>query len=386
MLVEPESADAAAAVVAAAAQDRQPVFIRGGGSKNSPTLPAAPGAIELSTLRLNRLVAHRAGDLTTTVEAGARLADVNRQLAAHNQWLALDPPFAERATIGGIIATNDSGPRRHRYGSPRDQIIGIEIARADGVRAKSGGIVVKNVAGYDLARLITGSRGSLGVILSATFKLYPLPTASRTVVCDLRSHAQAGAVVAAINGSQLTPTAVEVQQPPLRLLIRFESTEASVESQSAAASRLAAASGASAAIVTGDAEAAEWRGHQMRPWNGAGSVSKVTLLPSDLPAVLAAVERSADGAEVDIVGRAGLGVLLVRIDGDASIQQRAIAALRSRVPLERGSVVVVRGAEALGPEIDAWGPAGDAFRVMQAVKRSLDPERILNPGMGPGGL
>jgi FAD/FMN-containing dehydrogenase len=125
--------------------------------------------VVLSTLSLNRVVAHRHGDLTATVEAGARLDDVNRELARHGQWLPLDPPWSDRATIGGIVATNDAGPRRHRYGTPRDLIIGIEIARADGVRAKAGGIVVKNVAGYDLARLMTGSFGSLALITSATF-------------------------------------------------------------------------------------------------------------------------------------------------------------------------------------------------------------------------
>ncbi len=135
------------------------VAICGGGTKSEwGSSPAAP-AVMLSTLSLNRVVAHRHGDLTATIEAGARLDDVNRELARHGQWLPLDPPWSDRATIGGIVATNDAGPRRHRYGTPRDLIIGIEIARADGVRAKAGGIVVKNVAGYDLARLMTGSFG-----------------------------------------------------------------------------------------------------------------------------------------------------------------------------------------------------------------------------------
>src|SRR5581483_280423 len=105
--------------------------------------------------------------------AGAALDDVNRRLAAHNQWLPLDPPWSARATIGGIVSTNDSGPRRHRYGAPRDLIIGVEFARADGTLAKAGGIVVKNVAGYDLSRLFTGAFGALAVLVSATFKLYP---------------------------------------------------------------------------------------------------------------------------------------------------------------------------------------------------------------------
>src|SRR5262249_22048291 len=179
-------------------------------------------------------------------------------LGQHRQWIPLDPPWPERATIGGIVATNDSGPRRHRFGAPRDLIIGVEIARADGVRSKAGGIVVKNVAGYDLARLMTGSFGCLGVVLNATFKLYPLPSVSRTAVVDVPSARVLGPLVLALNGSQLTPTAIEMESPPLRLLVRFESTEASVEEQSRQALRLVEQSGARGTIVGGEEEAREW--------------------------------------------------------------------------------------------------------------------------------
>ena len=141
---------------------------------------------------MNAVVAHRHGDLTATIQAGATLATSIATLAQHRQWIPLDPPWADRATIGGLVATNDSGPRRHRYGAPRDLIIGVEFARADGRLAKGGGIVVKNVAGYDLPRLLTGSFGSLGVIVTATFKLYPLTAASRTLVVELRKASDLG--------------------------------------------------------------------------------------------------------------------------------------------------------------------------------------------------
>src|SRR5262249_6156309 len=210
-------------------------------------------------------------------------------LGQHRQWIPLDPPWPDRATIGGIVATNDSGPRRHRYGAPRDLIIGVEIARADGVRAKAGGIVVKNVAGYDIARLMTGSFGSLALITTATFKLYPLPVASRTVVVDLPSHAATGAVTLAINASHLTPTAVEIQSPSLRMLIRFESTEASVDAQSTAAAGLVSSSAAAVRTIQGDEERREWQAHAGRPWNEEGAVAKITLLPGDLAATLDAI-------------------------------------------------------------------------------------------------
>src|SRR5262249_51446289 len=190
----PTTFEEAARALVEASSAGQRVSIRGGGTKSDWCGATAAADVVLSTTSLNRVVAHRHGDLTATFEAGARLADVNRALGTHRQRLPPDPPWADRATIGGLARANDSGPPPHRYGAPRDQIIGIEIARADGTRAKAGGIVVKNVAGYDLARLMTGSFGSLGVVLSATFKLYPLPAASGTLIVGLPSHAAAGAI------------------------------------------------------------------------------------------------------------------------------------------------------------------------------------------------
>src|SRR5262249_46864116 len=204
-------------------------------------------------------------------------------------------------------------------------------------------IVVKNVAGYDIARLMTGSFGSLALITTATFKLYPLPVASRTVVVDLPSHATTGAVTLAINASQLTPTAVEIQSPSLRMLIRFESTEASVDAQCAAAATLVSSSAAAVRTIQGDEERREWQAHAGRPWNEEGAVAKITLLPGDLAATLDAIENAAAGAPYEVVGRAGLGVLMVRLGGDVTLQSRAIAALRARVPLDKGSVTVLRG-------------------------------------------
>jgi glycolate oxidase FAD binding subunit len=384
LTLEPQDASELAAILGEATRAKTPVGIRGGGTK-SEWGTASPG-LQISTARLNQLVSHRHGDLTATVEAGAVLADVNRLLGHHRQWIPLDPPWPDRATIGGIVATNDSGPRRHRFGAPRDLIIGVEIARADGVRAKAGGIVVKNVAGYDLSRLMTGSFGCLAVILSATFKLYPLPEASRTVVVDLPSTAAAGALVAALNASQLTPTAVEIQSSPLRLLVRFESTEPSVDEQSTRTVRLAEEAGGRAVAIRNADELREWQAHAERPWRAAGTVLKLTTLPAALTETLEAVTRAAGDCEIEIAGRAGLGVLLVRLDGPNQAQARAIGALRERCQPGAGSVVVLRASDELRSSIDVWGPMGDAFGVMQAVKRSFDPHGILNPGRGPGGL
>ena len=181
VILQPASAAEVAAALKRAAEARQSIVIRGAGTKSDWGRPAGRIDAVLDMGRLHRLLAHEHGDMTATIEAGATLADVNRALAVHGQMLPLDPPFADRATIGGLLATNDSGPLRHRYGTPRDLVIGIQLATTDGVLSKAGGQVVKNVAGYDLSKLVTGSFGSLAAIVSATFKLAPIPSASKTL-------------------------------------------------------------------------------------------------------------------------------------------------------------------------------------------------------------
>ena len=190
---EPSSAEEAAEALVAAGAAGHSVVIRGGGTKLEWGRTPAGVDVVLSTAKLDRLVAHEHADLTATVQAGARLVEVNRALAAHGQFLPIDSAF-EGATIGGAIATNESGPLRHRYGAPRDVLIGIRVALCDGRVVKAGGNVVKNVAGYDIGRLMSGSFGSLAFIASATFKLSPLPRATGTVIA---TYTDAPSLVAA---------------------------------------------------------------------------------------------------------------------------------------------------------------------------------------------
>lgn len=379
-VVEPGTAQEVADTLGWASRDNLSVLPRGGGTKLDWGLAPKSIDVVLSTARLNTVVAHRHGDLTATVQAGAPLVQVNRALAEHRQWIPLDPAWADRATIGGLVATNDSGPRRHRYGAPRDLIIGVEFARADGKLAKGGGIVVKNVAGYDLPRLMTGSFGSLAVIVTATFKLFPLPTASKTLVVELNDAQQLGVLTSKILGSHLTPTAVEFQTPPMRLLIRFESIEAAVDQQAAGAAALIRECGNESRSITGTEELQIWAHHGQQPWNGNGAIVKVSALPTQVPGLLSSVRDHA------AAGRAGLGVFLVRLEGDVQAQARTIAMLRKALPPGRGGVVIVRGSEELKARADVWGPVGDSLGVMRAVKRQFDPAGILNPGRGPGGI
>ena len=222
--------------------------------------------ILLSMRRLDAVVTHRQGDLTATIQAGAGLAQVNRMLGRYRQWLPLDPSSPERATIGGIVATNDSGPRRHQHGSPRDLILGVRFVRADGEVASAGGVVVKNVAGYDLARLLTGSFGTLGVIVEASFKLAPVQPASKTLVVEGLSVSAAAEAIDALTASQLAPSALEVQGPPYSVLVRFETSQKASERQVAEAAALVQKLAGEVRVLTGAAEAERWRAHRDAIW------------------------------------------------------------------------------------------------------------------------
>jgi glycolate oxidase FAD binding subunit len=385
-VAEPTTAEGVAATLAWASRDELSVFTRGAGTKLGWGPPRQSIDVLVSTVRLNAVVAHRHGDLTATVQSGATLAEVNRTLARHRQWIPLDPPWADRATIGGLVATNDSGPRRHRYGAPRDLIIGIEFARADGRLAKGGGIVVKNVAGYDLPRLLTGSFGSLAIIVSVTFKLYPLASSSRTLAVDLKNPRDLGALTAAILGSHLTPTALEFHTPPLGLLIRFESIDAAVEQQIVNATKLIGDSGFTARTIVGAEEEQVWSRHGSAVLNDGGALIKVSTLPAELADTLALIEGLAGPNGYAAAGRAGLGVFLLRLGDDIDVQKRVVNGLRDASPGGRGSAVVTRGSPELKAQLDVWGPIGDGLSLMRAVKQQFDPAGTLNRGRGPGGI
>ena len=386
VIVEPGSGEAVGAVLEWASRDKLCVLVRGSGTKLGWGPAPRQVDILISTARLNAVVAHRHGDLTATIQAGATLGDVNRALAQHRQWIPLDPPSASRATIGGLVATNDSGPRRHRYGTLRDLIIGVEFARADGRLAKGGGIVVKNVAGYDLPRLLTGSFGSLGVIVAATFKLYPLTAASRTLIVEPSNPADLGALAVKLSASHLTPTALEFATHPLRLIIRFESIEASVAQQSETASKLIMESGYEARTLSESAEEQYWQNHARLADDDRGAMLKVSVLPTELAETLTVIERLAGKRGYVAAGRAGAGVFLLRITEEVQLQKRVIDGLRDALQIGRGSAVIVKSSPDLQTHVDVWGPIGDGLALMKAVKQQFDPAGILSPGRGPGGL
>jgi len=193
------------------------------------------GEVVVSTRRLNRILEHETGDLTCTVEAGIRLSVLNRRLARHGQMLALDPPGDP--TVGACIAANLSWPRRHRYGTVRDLLLGVTVVLGDGTIASSGGKVVKNVAGYDLGKLFCGSEGRLGLVARASLRLHPLPEITRTLVVSVTDAAEASRLLVELEGAPLVPSAVDLLWPGT-LCALFEGSARAVETQLAAAREL----------------------------------------------------------------------------------------------------------------------------------------------------
>jgi glycolate oxidase FAD binding subunit len=341
----------------------------------------------LDMSRLNRVVEHAAGDLTVTVQAGVRLPDLQRQLAGAGQFLAVDPPMP--GTIGGLIATADTGPRRLRYGGVRDLILGVTFVRADGVIAKAGGKVVKNVAGYDLPKLLTGALGTLGVVVEATFRLYPLPSASATVVADIAPN-ELRRQVGAILQSTLVPTSIDYfAQPPgeSALAVRFESTHASVEAQAQSAARML---GASSRIVTGTQEQELWHQFDKVVQTAEGDVlCRLVSTVSDLAGLLERATRAAEeaGTELTVRAHAGHGHALLRWQGGTADTAAALVqGLRAEAEALGHNLVVWRAPGQVRSQVEVWCNVGEGLPLMRKVKQQFDPNGTLNPGRFVGGI
>jgi glycolate dehydrogenase FAD-binding subunit len=258
-------------------------------------------------------------------------------------------------------------------------VIGVQLATTDGELAKAGGKVVKNVAGYDLSRLMAGSFGSLAAIVSATFKLSPIPEASKTMRAVVPNAASLAQVVRTVMASQLDPIAFEigVERTSFEALLRFASLPAVVDSQVAAASESLQGMASAVHVVDGYAERALWRGHGSRPWEKPGAIVRASWLPADLVLVLGELPA----ASTEIIGRAAIGAGHVRVDGTDQEQARIIEMLRNSPHFD--NVVVVRASAALKGLVDVWGPQGDRGRLLASMKRAFDPNGVLNAGRGP---
>jgi glycolate oxidase FAD binding subunit len=389
LVVEPGSVEEAAEAMGAFARDRLAVGFVGGGTDLDLGHPPARLDALLATRRLARVREHAPSDQIVAVEAGMTIAALQAHLAPHGQRLALDPPFPARATAGGVVAANAFGPRRTRYGTVRDLVIGITVIRADGVVARGGGKVVKNVAGFDLPRLFCGSLGTLGLVAEVVFRLHPLPEVSTTAVFDGLTAAQARALTVLALDARLDPVAAAAlgDGTRFRLALRFEGFAPGVRAAVDRLLALGAREGHVAARLEDADEAALWAEHDAL--RTAGDVrAKAAFAPAALEGASGALRAVADALRGGaVVLHPALGVAFVSgtLERPEAVE-RAVASARAVLRPAGGSLVVTAAPAALRARVDVWGEPPPALELMRRLKHELDPDRRLAPGRFVGGI
>jgi len=348
------------------------VAITGGSTKRVAWLrDTAP--VWIRTTSLTEVREHTWQDLTCTVQAGCRWQALQSALGRHGQFVALDPLYPDRATVGGIIATNDSGSLRLKYGSLRDLVIGMTIVLADGTIAKSGGKVVKNVAGYDLHKLMIGAEGTLGVITEVTFRLHAIPRHTRSFTVDCRTPQPVGELLLAILNSHLNTQAMQLRNSKegFHLDVQLAALPEVISQQTDALRSMVR----HLQLDASDSVSDVWK---MREWafSQPGMCTiKATMLPSQIPATLAAI-HALGGAGV--IQATGIMIAHLPPPGVEGILQ-----LRAQVETAGGSLTIVRdGAKG----VDRWGKLPDSIDLMRRIKHQFDPGNILNPGCFVGGI
>lgn len=398
--ITPETIDEVVASVQQARAMGLAIYPVGGGTSLDYGLPPRTRGLAIDMTRCCRVVDYPARDLTITVEAGITMAELDATLRQQGQWLPIDVPQASRATLGGVIATNFSGPRRFGYGTMRDYVIGIEGVAADGRRFKAGGRVVKNVAGYDFCKLLTGSLGTLAVITQVTLKLKPRPQRSRIVVLPIESWSTLEPCLAKLNEAPIVPTAIEVtagQEWDL-LLSPLSGTTTSVSTVAQLAVLLEGTAtevdwmtdqlcatwqsdiGTSGTVL--DAEATEMlltRWNEFPQSNQSALVMKVSLLPSQVADMTQFIRDSA--ADSNLLVHAGDGVIIAKFSSlpAGGISQFVVRQLRPKAQRAGGHAIILSNpGQGEMTHQAVWGGAPQ-FALMQIVKRAWDPENVLNP-------
>jgi glycolate oxidase FAD binding subunit len=375
----PESTAEAANVLSSCNERAESVRFVGGGTKIDWAQPSEARSTRISSRMMARVVEHNAEDLTAVVQAGVTLGHAQKVFARAGQMLAIDPPNADRATVGGIVATNDSGPMRHRYGAIRDLVLGVTIVLADGTIAKSGGKVIKNVAGYDLGKLFTGSFGTLGYIAEVALRLHPVPRGSTSVIAPIGDPTILGkaAIAAARLPAELDCLDFSWSDGSGRLLARISG--AAPEGRAARVAERVEQLGVQTELI--DDDAALWDDQRRAQRSTDGVVVRVASLPTDIPRLVSAASRHA----ASVVGRAGLGAAWVKLDGDPGEVVGAIEALRSE--LRPYSCVVLDAAPEIKRKVGMWDAPGDAaMSVFRRIKTRFDPNDICNRGIFVGGI
>lgn len=378
LVLEPANETELAAALRLADDSGLAVIPRGGGTKLGWGNPPERADVILSTARLNKIIEHVWADLTVSVEAGCTVAALQSALAQHGQRLAIDPLWPERATIGGALSTNDSGPLRLRFGALRDLIIGATIALPDGTLASSGGKVVKNVAGYDLPKLVTGAFGTLGVITRAIFRLHPLPRHTTTLTIATPNLDAAQRFVLAVQDSQLAHAALQMRvalNTDPRVDILFEGQEEGIAAQEEQLRQPAA----NVSVV--ESPHSVWNSAE-ELWGSCESaaLAKITSLPADIARTIETVQRVALPAKVaGKLTMQAMGIGMVRLEGTPSSLHASLVELRGQLEANGASLTVLHGPASM-PALDAWGNFGDALALMRVVRNRFDPQNTLNPG------
>jgi glycolate oxidase subunit GlcD len=358
----------------------------------------------ISTRRMRRIIEHEPADLVATVEAGLTLKQLNDELAHAGQCLPLDPPDDGRATIGAVVATGMSGAQSYGFGAPRGSVIGMRVALADGTIVKAGGRVVKNVAGYDLCKLFTGSYGTIGLILELTFKLRPRPTRTATILASgpLDSLLRAARRTLA---EHLLPVAVELLSPGAAeeisvlkegilpaLLIRYAGTHATVRFQTEQTIELLQGFPAIAQCEMFDDDAENWRRLAALPLAKENRIIwRTGFVPTELATFLQRAMKAGDSAfSLSSHWHAGVadGRLRVmnRSPGEADAFIHSLTALRASVRQAGGALVIERAPQEMKDSLDAWGDAGSTASLMRRLKKELDPEDRFSPGRFVAGI
>ncbi len=386
-VVYPRTQDELAAVVAYGAEHDLGILPYGSGSKLHWGGLGQNIHLAVSTERLNRLVEHAVGDLTVTVEAGMKFHQLQQTLAKVGQFVAIDPAYPETATLGGILATADTGSLRQRYRSVRDMVLGISFVRSDGKITQAGGRVVKNVAGYDLMKLLTGSYGTLGIISQVTLRLYPMAIASGTVILTGETSAIAQGTQSLLS-SALTPVAIDVISAPLvetlglgsgmGLIVRFQSIPESIQQQCSRVLEMAEKLGLNSDFREKN-EADLWQqfNSQIQPFGSKASIlCKIGISPIEAVATL---NQSQGMGWI----HAGVGLGMLQFE-EATVEQ--LLKLRQWCEAKGGFLSILAAPIELKQQIEVWGYGGNALSLMKQIKQQFDPTNLFSSHRFVGGI
>jgi glycolate oxidase FAD binding subunit len=398
-VVRPASIDQLSRAVALAYDGGLAVVPRGAGSALELGNPPSRVDVVIDLTGLDQVIEYNPDDLTITVQAGMSAGALAALLAPHRQWLPIDPPGIAARTLGGVTATNASGPLRARFGGLRDLLLGVRFVQADGVLTWGGSKVVKSVSGYDVPKLMVGALGTLGVLAELTLRLHPLPDSERSWLVALDRPQAAQDFVARLIDSPLQPNRVELFNDDAARLVLGESGSAGVavaigsvaDAVLEQGERLGALAKAAGARITPLPEGFWSRVDSAMAAPPGWTVLHVASLAGRLADTIDAIGdivRTASGAAVRLNGCASLGTFRVLMRGASDAGMAAVVTrVRAWIAEVGGSVVVARGSVELRKAVDPWGPVEPgAFALMRALRDEFDPKRVLNPGRYVGGL